>query len=171
MALTSPAANLYELILERIALKAPGIRYIEQDLGQLDNYELRPAVSWPCALIDIEDGDFNDVATDFGQTVQLTISIRIGLVKYTDSNNITPKNIRAHALQYFEHEQAVYLALHGWGDAGFSRMLRRSASTEKRTDDIRVRVLKFVCSYTDTSAAPARTVVPRPKAVIGVTKP
>lgn len=164
----SPKAILFNTILEQIKLKAPIIRYIDQDLGQLENYGLRPEVSWPCCLIDIEDFKYTDIQAGYSQLAEGIVSLRIGLVKYTESNNLTPTNIRSNALAYYDTEHVVFKALHGWAPSGFSKLLRRADGTEKRDDDIRVRVVKFAISFTDESAKPNSVKVLRPDATFGI---
>ncbi len=169
---TSPFAAIHLAIIERITAKAPAIRYIDQDLGQLDNYDLRPAVSWPAVLIDVADDWAYTENNSLGhQQATGSIVLRLALVKYTDSNNLTPANIRANGLQYFEAEQQVIAALHHWAPPGCSRLLRRRAFTEKRDDDIRVRNITFAISFTDMVAQPATTTVPRPAPVVQATSP
>jgi len=162
---TSPLANIFTSVLNRIMAKVPEVRFIDQDLGQLENYELRPAVSWPCALLDVEEFTFTEMGNDLQQIGQGILSVRIGLVKYSESNNLVPEAVRKNALQYYEVEQKVIEALHGWKSVGFSRLLRRVSATEKRDDDIRVRVLKFAVSF-EENLTPARQTVARPAAVI-----
>ena len=171
MALTSPEANLYTEILERLKTEVPELQYIEQDLGQLENYELRPPVAWPCVLMDLDDFDFSDDGGELIQEGDGFVQIRVGLVQYSQSNNLVPDNIRENALYYMEVTQKVYVALHGWAPTGFGRLVRRKMITEKRDDDIRVKVLRFSVSYKDASAKPAKTTVPRPAAVIGKERP
>ncbi|SEW02096.1 hypothetical protein SAMN05428988_1328 [Chitinophaga sp. YR573] len=160
--LLSPNANLFESLIQRIEIEVPEIRYIDQDLGQLENYDKRPAVAFPCMLIDIDEFKYSDVAGSNHQIGEGLIQFRLGLVQYSNSNNIAPTNVRANALRYYELENKVYVALHSWAPVGFSRLSRRVNVTEKRDDDIRVRLSKYYISYTDTSAAPVRTTVPRP---------
>lgn len=165
--LNSPHANLFIAILERLKAKAQSIRFIAQDIGQLEHYEIRPAVSWPCCLMDIEQMQYSDANDRNIQLAQGTISLRIGMVKYTDSNNLVPGNVLENALKYYEIETEVVAALHGWKPEGFGALLRRTTVTERREDDIRVRVMHFAISYTDTSAKTARTTIPRPDGTIG----
>jgi hypothetical protein len=160
--LDSPQANLLQSLIDRISTAVPEIRYIEQDLGQLENYQIRPPVSWPCCMIDIEEFIFSDAQNFFNQIGVGMVCFRVAHVKYTDSNNLTPTLIRENSLQYYETEHKLFKALHGWNPAGFSKFLRRVSITEKRDDDIRVRIIKFATSYTDDSAAPVKTSVPRP---------
>ena len=164
--LVSPFGNLYQGVVERLTAQVPAIRYIDQDLGQLENYDVRPPVSWPCCLLDIDEFDFTEMENTQNQMGVGLVICRIGLVKYTESNNLVPENIRENALQYFEIEQMVYTALHGWSPDGFTRLLRRKAKTEKRDDDIRVRIVPFAISFKDASAAPQRTSVHRPPVIL-----
>lgn len=164
--LDSPNSLLYEAILCRMKEQVPEIRFTDQDLGQLEAYEIRPAVSFPCCLIELEQFQFSEANNFKIQIAEGVVSFRLGLVKYTDSNNLTPKNTRVNALQYYEIEQKVYKAFHGWAPPGFSKFLRRVAGTEKREDDIRVRAIRFATSYTDTSAVDETIKVPRPNAKI-----
>ncbi len=167
MSLLSPQANLFQLLIAKLITDVPELRYIDQDLGQLENYEMRPAVAWPCGLIDIEEFKYTDQLNFLAQVAEGIISIRLGMVKYTDSNNLTPANIRENALQYYEIEHKVYKALHGWNPTGFGKLLRRASGTERREDDIRVRIVKFAISFTDDSSKKVMTTVARPGAVVG----
>lgn len=163
MALISPFANLLQQLI--IKLKTVSVlRYISQDLGQLENYNIRPAVSWPCCLIDIDEGNGDDIQNDKTQMVAGFITLRIGLVKYTDVTNLTPDAFIENGLQYFEVEQAIHEAIHGWAPPidGFERLLRRNFGTEKRDDDIRVRVVRYAITFKDISTAPVRTKIARP---------
>jgi hypothetical protein len=164
--LLSPEANLLKGTIDMIKAAVPEIRFISQDIGQLENYEIRPSVSWPCCLIDIEDGRFSNSGDQLIQLAEKVISFRLGFVKYSDVNNLAPDAIVEQALQYLEIENKLYAKLHGKAVAGFSRFIRILDATEKRDDDIRVRIVKFSISYTDSSAIPVRTKVPRPNSII-----
>ncbi len=165
--LQSPFANLYESIAERLKLKATSIRYIDQDLGQLENYGLRPAVSFPCVLIDVDEFEFSDMGNDPRQLGDGFVIIRLGEAAWSSSAKFSPAGVREKALQYYEYEQEIYKALHNWSPEGFSRMLRRKLRTEKREDDIRVRIMAFQLSYTDSSAVKSKTQIEKPGAIIG----
>jgi hypothetical protein len=166
MADLTPEENLFTKLLMRIKDQVPEIRYIEQDLGQLENYDIRPAVSWPCCLIDLEEFKFSEAGNERRQIGEGLIGLRIGLVRYSDSNNLVPDNVRANALQYYRIEYKVHQALQCWNDVGFSRFLRRMKFTEKRDDDIRVRVVKYYTTY-EENTTPVKTTIPRPNAVLG----
>lgn len=169
MPIASPQANLFEALLVRLATEVTALQYIEQDFGQLENYEIRPAVAWPCALIDIEEFKYTDNVGNNSQIAEGIVSIRLGMVKYTDANNLTPTLIRESAYDYYNLENDVYKTLQGWNAPGFGKFKRRASGTERREDDIRVRIIKLAVSFTDNSAVPIKTSVPRPGAVVGVT--
>lgn len=164
--MNSPFSSLLTQIISRIA-ENTNVRFVTQDIGQLENYEIRPAVSWPCCLIDIDAFNFTDAQNNYEQLGQGSITVRIGLVKYTDLNNLTPEAAIDNAVNYLETEQQVYKALHAWAPEGFSRCMRINTITERRDDDIRVRVLKFSISFTDESAKPVKQTIPRPDLSIG----
>ena len=166
--LQSPFANLLQELIDRLTEKVPSLRFVGQDIGQLENYELRPAVSFPCYLIDIDSFNFTDAQNEFTQLGQGTITGRLGLVKYTDISNLTPAQFMENAMKYLEIEQEIFVALHGWSPTGFSRCMRTVTVTERRDDDIRVRVNKFGTSFTDTSANKKKTTVQRPGLSVGV---
>lgn len=149
-----------------VKAKVPEFRFISQDIGQLENYEIRPAVSWPCCLIDIEDGRFTNAGDQLIQLAEKVVSFRLGMVKYSDVNNLAPDAVVEQALQYLENENKLYANLHGRAVPGFGKFIRILDATEKRDDDIRVRIVKFSVSYTDDSAKPLRTSVARPDVAI-----
>lgn len=159
--LLSPDANLFIGSIELVKTVSE-FRYIAQDIGQLENYEIRPSVSWPCCLIDIEDGRFTNAGDQLIQLAEKVVSFRLGFVKYSDVNNLAADAIIEQALQYLEIENKLYRKLHGKAIPGFGKFIRILDATEKRDDDIRVRIVKFSISYTDDSAKPIRTQVPRP---------
>lgn len=147
--LKSANANLLDGLITRIQQGVEEIRFIAQDVGQLENYDIRPAVSFPCLLIDLEDFNFSDNANYNLQQAEGIVSFRLGLVKYTDVNSLSTPQWRENALRYYELEHRLFNCLHGWSPVGFGRLLRRATATERREDDIRVRIAKYVISYTE----------------------
>jgi hypothetical protein len=170
MALQSPFANLYESVMARIKEKVPAIKYIDQDMGQLENYGLRPAVGFPCLLIDTDEFEFSEQGNDSRQLGDGFIIIRMGVPAWSSSSGFTPAAIREKALQYYEIENEIFKALHRWSPDGFNRLLRRKVRTEKRDDEIRVRIIAFQVLYTDESAVKNKTLAPKPDANIGINR-
>lgn len=160
MALQSAFGNLYNEILNRLKTEVPEIRYVNHDLGQLE--QPKPSVSWPCILIDLDEFEFTDVAGNNKQLADGFIVLRIGFQQWSKTSSITPDSVREKGLGYYELEAKIYKALHSWAPQGFGRLLRRKASTEKRDDDVRVRLLVFAVNFEDNDAAPEYETTPRP---------
>lgn len=164
---TSPFGNLYLCIVARLVAEVPALRYIDQDLGQLDNYDLRPAVSFPCVLIDMGDFDTDDMAGKNMQHAEGLVIVKIATDPFSSSNSLAPSDVRLKALEYYDLEQAVHVALHGWRTTGFSKLLRRKAGKELREDKFRVRAVAYATSFEDDTTAPVVTSIPRPTVTIG----
>lgn len=164
MALQSPFANLYEAILTKLDTDVPELRYINQEMGQLE--EPRPSVSWPCALLDIDEFEFTEVGNDPKQLGDGFIILRLGLQKWSSISSLAPALVRERGLANYELENKIISVLHNWAPNGFGRLLRRKVSSEKREDDIRVRVLAFAVNFEDSAAVPVRTITARPNPII-----
>lgn len=154
--MTSPFSTLLIALQDRIKTEIPDIRWIDQDLGQLESYGDRPAVSWPCALIDFTNFRYED-ASDLIQFAEGTVTIRLAFPPFSNTNSLTPTNFKEKALQFYDIEWAIYKALHGWKPDGYGYMSRTNVSTEKRNDIIRVRQISFSITFEDYNAQPVHT--------------
>lgn len=145
-------AQLYLAIQAHILATVPAIKWIDQDLGQLEMYEQRPAVQWPCVLIDFPVANYSNE----GQLVQwadVNISIRLGFAPFASANSVAPDVSKENALQYYEIENDLVKALHGFtADDCVQPMIRINATTERREDAYRVRQLIFTTGTEDTTA-------------------
>lgn len=167
--MSSPFATIYEAILTQVKTTVPEIREIEQDLGQLENYETRPPVSFPCLLIDMGQFNFDDMGGRNQQHADGQIVLRLADLAWSNSNSLTPAKIRAQALRFYEIEQKLHVALHGWRNTGFSKLLRRSSVPEQRNDtNIRVRIITYATSFEDDTTAPVYTTITTPEPTVGV---
>lgn len=167
MPTTSPFANLYLKLVDRLTAEVPELRYIDQDYGQLENYTLRPPVSFPCLLIEMGDFDFEDLGGTNMQTASGLLLMRLAGEAWSASNNLSTGQIMEKALEYYDLEQKIYVALHGWRAEGFSRLLRRKAVKEQRDDtNVRVRVLAYEWGFQDDTASPVKVAIARPEPII-----
>ena len=150
-------------IQDRINTQVPEIKYIDQDLGQLEEDTDRPRVAWPCVLVDFPDIKYDEMQ-GMVQWASLTLQLRIGFNPFSSANAATPLPFRQDALKYYELEQKVYKALQAWDAGGICQpMTRVSGATEKGRDDMfRVRVMNFTTTFQDASAVPVKEVVERP---------
>lgn len=149
--MNSPLGKYFLEIMNRIKDAVPGVRYINQDLGQLETDLDRPAVSWPCVLIDFDQFEFTDESYN-AQIGEGLVIIRIGYAPYSSSSSLTPDQVREKALEYYEIEQSVYESLQGWQGTEFGAMTRTATGNEKREDKLRVRYIVFKSTYQDNTA-------------------
>lgn len=152
-------ANIHLAVQNRISTKVPAIKWIDQDLGQLEFYSVKPPVLFPCILLDIVDVQYTDNSLN-SQIATATLEVRLAVTSYHHSAHITPLNRTQRALEYY----LVNQALHGWCDGNyFAPLSRKSSQTEKREDALRVRPLKYEFAFMDDTAMPVSyATVPRP---------
>jgi hypothetical protein len=74
--MNSPFTKLYTAIIAHLQTNMPTLRYIAQDLGQIDFYEDTPPVSWPCLLMDIGDASFSDASHGM-QLAEASVTLRL----------------------------------------------------------------------------------------------
>ncbi len=162
--MNSPFANVFLAIQQHIQAGVPAITYIDQDLGQLKN-SVRPPVSWPCVLIDFEDFNFDNM----GENVQVakgTVVLRLGFAPHSNSSQATPSLYLQQAIGYYDIEWDLHKVMQGWSPGDdYGYLIRTNALTQKRTDNYRVRELRYSITFEDYSTksqqqyAPATLVV------------
>ena len=151
--MNSPFANIFLSLQAHIQSSVTAITYIDQDLGQLKT-STRPPVSWPCLLIDFEDFDFENLSENV-QIAKGTVTLRLGFATYSNSSQATPTAYLQQSISYYDIEWALHKAIQGWapGDC-FGSLIRTSATTQKRTDNYRVRELRYSIAFEDYSTKP-----------------
>lgn len=147
----NPFYSLFTAIQARIQSEVSQIRWIDMDLNQLETYQERPAVSWPCLLIDFSQVQY-DNESELVQWGAYNISLRLGFPSFSNSNSLTPESVKEKALAYFEIENSINKALHGWiptyedGTPIAQPLIRMSAQTERRDDPLNIRVRQLIYS-------------------------
>lgn len=142
-------ARYYLDICERIRTGVPEIEWIEQDFGQDVFDKWRPNIAFPAVLIDFPEASYG-AEGGTSQFAEVTVSIRLLVAPFTQSYEDAPIEVREDALQYFEMEQKLVNALHGWApDDGYCQpMVRSSIQSNNRNDiGLRIRNLAFTVGY------------------------
>lgn len=148
--MNSPFANIFLALQQQLQTAVPAIVYIDQDLGQLKS-KTRPPVQWPCALIDFEDFHYTDLGTNV-QSAQGVVVVRLGFQPFSNTTATTPNANKEKALNYFDIEWALQKALQGYSaGTDYGHLSRISTTTEPRTDNIRVRELRYTLAFQDYS--------------------
>jgi hypothetical protein len=143
--------QLYADLSDHIKAQVPEIRWIDQDLGQLETFEYRPEVSFPAVLIDFAATSYSEIS-ELAQIGDVTIVLRLAFAPFSQSHQAAPTAVRDKALAYYALEQKLYNAVQGWQTDYSGPMIRNGADTERRDDTLRVRALTFTTSYEDYSA-------------------
>lgn len=167
MAVLSPNAQLFMAIQARLKLKVAALKWIDQNFGQIDSYEQRPPVLFPCALIDLTGFSFEDLPKG-AQRCNGRVIISLSTAPFSNSNASTPTPQKEKAIEYYEIEWAIHNALHNWIPVtGMEKLLRRTMDKQERDDALRERLIIFECGYCDAGAVPATVQFARPDPFIG----
>jgi hypothetical protein len=148
-------ANVFLAVQKRLATSEE-LKFIDQDLGQLEIDEVNERespVAFPCALFDIVDVRYTDDSYN-RQEAEGTLEVRLALLAYSAATHYYKDDIhKVNALKYYNIEHRINKLLHGWSDDEYFNALSRvSARTERRKDNVRVRVLTFTFGFTDKTA-------------------
>lgn len=155
-------AQLFLAIQQRIATQVPEIKHIDQDLGQLEYYQERPSVAFPCVLIDFATTNYANHGNSV-QWAELSITIRLGFAPFTSALSVFPDVSKEAALQYYELEHKLYEALAGFtANDCVQPFIRTTAATERRNDPYRIRELIFTTATEDDTATPTTNTVTNP---------
>jgi hypothetical protein len=147
--MNSPFANIFLAMQSHIKTDAAFIKHIDQDFGQLK--APRPAVSWPCVLIDFEDFSFSALAENVQQATGIVV-VRLAFPPYSSTSSATPAQYTEAALSYYDMEWQLHKLLQGWQPSNASGKLdRANTATQKRNDNYRVRELRYKLAFDDYS--------------------
>lgn len=161
MALKSPFATLYLAVLERLK-SVDGLKHIDMQLGQLTDGDGRPRLLFPAALIDFENWTFSELGA-YGQAAEGEVAVYIAFARVTGTSNLRPETVRVDGLEYWELEQRIHEALHGWEPNEWcSSMTRRTATPMNNPMSIRLRRLGYRVRIEDWSAMSQASMIEKP---------
>lgn len=150
--MTSLFAQLFLALQEKINTDVPEIKWIDQDIGQLDFYKERPPVVFPCVLIDFGASNYSNLSNSV-QWADVQINIRLAFAPFASANSLAPDISKEHALQFFEIENKLFEALQFFtANEAVQPLIRISAATERREDPFRVREIIFTTGTEDDTA-------------------
>lgn len=147
---TSPLIEVEQAIAEKLnGIKA--LKYVGDDYGQLDYYENRPPVAFPCVLIDTSEASYENISQNRAKLPQnrqigtCVLSLLIADIRL-QTNTITGRASSSPVKQIDIKEivQLVHNELHGWCPGGKASKLQRTKQTRQRRND---GVLAYEMSY------------------------
>lgn len=102
--------QIFLKIQSRLAAGVAELSHIDRQWGQLNRDQ--PQVSWPCALIDVEDVAYEELS-DGGQTARATVSVSVCTKVLARSSSNAPSP--ASAYDVVDLVERVHYALQGYG--------------------------------------------------------
>jgi hypothetical protein len=163
--LKSLFAQAFKNLQAHIKTQVPEVRWIDHDLGQLEVYDIKPPVTFPCVLIDFNQTSYEQMQLN-RQLGNITFTLRIGFETFSTTANTAPADVIDKGLQFYELEQLLYEAVQDYDFGGLMQESTRvNTATERRDGDsypMRVRVMTFTSMTEDASAMEKRTVTSRP---------
>lgn len=156
-------ANTFLAIMQRIQDQVPEIDYIEADLGQLEGYAVRPAIGQISVLVDFEGWQATAMGEN-SQSLEGTVVVKLAFAQFGQSSSITELEMRKAALNYYELEQKLQLALQGWSPADLAGHLARvRIDTQNLPGGVRLRTIRYSLAFEDDSATPVWDYIPTPE--------
>lgn len=122
----------------------PALKWVDEDKGQM-NFE-RPPVVFPCALVDIQLPNTEDLNSKM-QDCDAVVTVRLGFDFSGNTNTKTPAAARERSLKYYDVVDAVYNLLQGWSGGEFNPLSRKSFVQEKRPDGYKVVAIQFGTAF------------------------
>ncbi len=117
-------------VCDRLKTEVPGLRWIDAEEGQLNTGE-RPAVAFPCCLIDIS---YPSCETHMGgrQKINAQIQLRVAFQAGGSTNAAAPKLVREHALSCMDTLDKIHEACNGGTAGTFSTRCAASGVRRKK---------------------------------------
>jgi len=135
----------------------PELKWIDYNDGQLDLPDESYPVLMPCALIDVTNIDWQG-ASRGAQTGEATITITVAFDIYEDVHSRVSPSHRAAALSRLAVLNTIHAALQGRSGANYRALHRTNSATERRNDGLKVIVLTYKTTVTDTHGQKQNTV-------------
>jgi hypothetical protein len=139
----------------RSYLKAiPELNWVDADKGQIDRYQVKPAVSFPCALIEVSLPKTQNMNHTTQQCTGM-VMVRIAFNYTGEANGEVDDELLAESLEYLDIIQKVYIGLQAKtsGVYQYSPLERTGLIPEPpRTDGMKVIRMAFSTTFLDTSA-------------------
>ncbi|MFH1121781.1 MAG: hypothetical protein V1775_18315 [Bacteroidota bacterium] len=113
----------------------PALKWVDEDFGQIDVYEVKPPVAFPCALVSLNQGADALAVDEYDLTN--TFTVRVAHNRLGDRPAKSPEGALAITLAKLDDVDEVKTKLTGSG------YYYQGLLSEKRTDGISVKALTF----------------------------
>jgi hypothetical protein len=120
---------------------ATGLKHIDEDWGQLDDYGPHVPVKWPCCLIDFTAANYTDIGIDRASTPQNrqqatgSITLNFANLKLTNTSKLAPIGQKNDAYLLMELIETVHAKIQGFRPEEKSGAMMRSSFKRVKRDD------------------------------------
>ena len=127
--------------IQDILTTIPGLLYVDEDWGQLDDYSPNPPTQFPLVLIDIGNLQFSDIGKDRSATPQNrqmatgTIVLSIANLKLTNTSARAPQPQKDKAWAIWDIVASVHEKVHGVVVGGSAGAMMRTVMRKVKRDD------------------------------------
>lgn len=143
-------ADIFVALCDLLEKEVPELRWIDEDEGQLNTQPgARPAVDFPCCLIDIHYPRCED-STETEQVIAVGITIKLAFQPVGETNSRAPREVRSRALGRFAVADKVHRCLQGWtADETLSPLSRRSARPSVTANKTKVYTTQYDTTFAE----------------------
>lgn len=111
--------NILLDVQDRLATAVPELQYVDKDWGQLSLE--KPAVKFPCALLDMKDVTFTQTGNG-GQVADTQITVTVANLRLASSSLTAPKKEEAYRIIGLLAE--IHAALHLFSAGDYAPLFR-----------------------------------------------
>ncbi|MEG2078333.1 hypothetical protein [Chryseobacterium sp.] len=122
------------------AATAEGIKYSDENWGQLMYFGNEVPVQWPCVLVDLSAGQFSNNGYDYrnddlSQQGTLTVEITVANIKLSNTSARAPMSQKTKGFEIYGIIEKVHEVLQGWKPLENSGALVRTGMQSVKRDD------------------------------------
>lgn len=141
-------AEIFIALCDHLEKEVPELRWIDEDEGQLNTQPgVRPAVDYPCCLVDISYPDCQDT-NETEQLVNAAITLRIGFQPAGETNNKAPEPVRRKALERLSVIEKVQNSMQGWtAEDIISPISRKSSQSSIMANKVKVYTIVYKTTF------------------------
>lgn len=141
-------AEIFIALCDHLEKEVPELQWIDEDEGQLNTQSgTRPAVDFPCCLVDISYPDCQDT-DETEQLVNATITLRIGFQPAGSTNSKAPEPVRRRALEHLSVIKKVQESMQGWtAEDIISPISRKSAQSTVLANKVKVYTIVYKTTF------------------------
>lgn len=141
--------KLFIALCDLLERNVPEIRWIDLDQGQINAANSRPAVAWPCVLIDMTYPQ-TEAVDAWHEKVRVQFNLRISFEGIGATNSAAPEEVRERALEMLDILERIHQTVQWWSCDGLINPMRRQrVTTERRQDGLKVYNMTYESAFMD----------------------